>query len=138
MTARYMRTKSKTRQRVLYTNQKKQQHRFKSEFSHSLVSGIISQPPFSQAQSPPAVPCKRQKHPPMPLRYPHASNASSSSHAVTPLRTIYFLVVKSVSRLEEPLSARPQLHASSVRFPQAQADESEGSLFSVTAFSQVH
>jgi hypothetical protein len=50
---------------------------------------------------------------------------------------IYLLVVKSVSRLEEPLlSARPQLHASSVRFPQAQAEESAGSLFSVTAFSQ--
>jgi hypothetical protein len=49
--------------------------------------------------------------------------------------TVYFLVVKSVSRFDEPLfSARLQLQASSDRFPHAQADE--GSLFSVTFFSQ--
>ncbi|WP_213031823.1 hypothetical protein, partial [Acinetobacter baumannii] len=52
-------------------------------------------------------------------------------------RNIYFLVVKSVSRFEEPpVSERLQLHASSARFPQAHAEE--GSLFSTAALSQVH
>lgn len=51
--------------------------------------------------------------------------------------SLYLLVVKSVSKLLDPLfSARPQLHASSVRFPHAHAEESVGSLFSVAALSQ--
>jgi hypothetical protein len=51
------------------------------------------------------------------------------------IHPLYFLLVKSVSRFDEPLfSERPQVQASSDRLPQAHAEE--GSLFSVTAFSQ--
>ena len=62
-----------------------------------------------------------------------ASNASTPLPLLMP--PLYFLEVKSVSRSDEPLfSERPQVQASSDRLPQAHAEE--GSLFSVTAFSQ--